>query len=65
MNLQKEGCFIEIKVKNLWVNRLIGDAQPGATKIAFVSQSTYTADSPLVLSGFLGPVRLMQAVTAR
>ncbi|MCA1480979.1 glycosylhydrolase-like jelly roll fold domain-containing protein, partial [Bradyrhizobium sp. NBAIM08] len=28
---------IEVKVANLWVNRLIGDAQPGAQKVTFTS----------------------------
>jgi hypothetical protein len=51
--------LIEVKVTNLWVNRLIGDRQPGAKAIAFAPQSRYQADSPLRPSGLLGPVRLM------
>lgn len=50
---------LEIKVINLWPNRLIGDAQPGARKTSFAPQSTYAADSPLRPSGLLGPVRLI------
>jgi len=50
---------LEIKVVNLWVNRLIGDKQPGATPVAFAPQSPYTADSILRPSGLLGPVRIL------
>ena len=48
----------EVRVANLWVNRLIGDAQPGARKVAFVVAPTYKADAPLRPSGLIGPVRL-------
>jgi hypothetical protein len=51
---------IEIKVVNLWVNRLVGDKQPGATPIAFAPQSPYAVDSALKPSGLIGPVRLLQ-----
>jgi hypothetical protein len=48
---------IEIKVTNLWVNRLIGDQQPGiTTKYTYTTQPFYRADSPLLPSGLLGPV---------
>jgi len=50
---------LDIKVVNLWVNRLIGDQQPGATRIAFAPQSPYTAHSALRRSGLLGPVRIL------
>ena len=50
---------LDIKVVNLWVNRLIGDQQPGATPVAFAPQSPYTAHSVLRKSGLLGPVRLL------
>ena len=50
---------LEVKVINLWVNRLIGDLQPGASrKWTYVSSNFYTADSPLKPSGLLGPVTL-------
>lgn len=51
---------VEITVANLWVNRLIGDAQPGATKIAFTTLPTYTSDAPLRPSGLIGPVTLLR-----
>jgi len=49
---------IEIKVANRWINRLIGDAQPGATKITYTSLPTYKQDAPLPQSGLIGPVTL-------
>jgi hypothetical protein len=51
---------LEVKVTNLWVNRLIGDQQPGVTnKITYTTQAFYRADSPLHPSGLLGPVQLL------
>ncbi|WP_075791701.1 glycosyl hydrolase [Massilia putida] len=49
---------VEVRVANLWVNRLIGDAQPGAAKVAFTAAPTYKADAPLRPSGLIGPVTL-------
>lgn len=49
---------LEIKVANLWVNRLIGDQQPGAEKITFTAAPTYKPDAPLRPSGLIGPVQL-------
>ncbi|MBE9463798.1 glycosyl hydrolase [Dyadobacter subterraneus] len=52
---------VSIKVTNLWVNRLIGDAQAGVTsKITYTTMPFYKADSPLLPSGLLGPVRVME-----
>ncbi|CAN7471089.1 glycosyl hydrolase [Phenylobacterium sp. LjRoot164] len=50
---------IAVRVVNLWPNRLIGDKQPGAKPVTFAPMSTYTAQSPLLPSGLLGPVRLL------
>ncbi len=50
---------IEVKVTNLWGNRLIGDAQPGAEKITYTQAPTYSADAKLLPSGLLGPVQLL------
>jgi beta-galactosidase/beta-glucuronidase len=47
---------LEIKVTNLWVNRLIGDQQPGAAKLTYTTMPFYRTDSPLLPSGLLGPV---------
>jgi len=49
---------LEVRVTNLWVNRLIGDAQPGAKPITFTALKTYRADAPLRPSGLMGPVIL-------
>ena len=49
---------IVVRVANLWVNRLIGDKQPGAKPFAYAPASTYRADSKLLPSGLIGPVRL-------
>lgn len=50
---------VTIRVANLWVNRLIGDAQPGARQQAFTTGPTYAADAPLRPSGLIGPVALI------
>jgi hypothetical protein len=51
---------IEIVVTNYWVNRLIGDEQPGAERVTFAPIRPYTKESPLRPSGLLGPVRLLR-----
>jgi hypothetical protein len=51
---------VVIKVANAWVNRLIGDQQPNATKITFTIIHPYKAGSPLLPSGLLGPVTVVQ-----
>ena len=57
--LAKPGAnTLEVRVANLWVNRLIGDAQPGAKPITFTTLKTYRADAPLRPSGLMGPVKL-------
>ncbi len=50
---------ITIKVVNAWVNRMIGDEQPGATRITFADVKPYKATSPLLPSGLLGPVTVL------
>lgn len=55
---------VVIKVTNAWVNRLIGDQQPDATKkYTFITFKPYSADSPLQESGLLGPVTLDSVTT--
>ena len=50
---------LEVKVTNLWVNRLIGDMQSGVkTKSTYTSYPFYKANSPLQPSGLLGPVAI-------
>jgi hypothetical protein len=56
---------IEIRVADLWVNRLIADAQPGAAKITFTTLPTYRPDAPLRPSGLIGPVQLLAVVAPK
>lgn len=57
--LQNGPNIIEVKVTNLWPNRIVGDQQPDAKeKYTFTVYGAYKADSPLVESGLLGPVKL-------
>lgn len=51
---------IAIEVTNSWVNRLVGDEQPGAVRITFADEKPYNSSSPLQPSGLLGPVCLIQ-----
>ena len=51
--------IIEVRAANLWVNRLIGDAQPGARKVTWTPLPTYRADAPLRPSGLIGPVTIL------
>jgi len=54
---------VKIRVINAWVNRLIGDQQPDATtKYTFADVKPYKADSPLLPSGLLGPVRVLSSL---
>jgi hypothetical protein len=58
--LKKGQNTLEVKVTNVWVNRLIGDAQPGVTnKITFTTMPFYQADAKLLPSGLLGPVKVV------
>jgi hypothetical protein len=50
---------LSIRVTNAWVNRLIGDEQPGAEKFTFADIRPYRSSSPLLASGLLGPVRII------
>jgi hypothetical protein len=51
---------VSIHVINSWVNRLIGDEQPNAVKVTFADEKPYNADSPLQVSGLLGPVTFVE-----
>lgn len=52
---------LEVRVANLWHNRLVGDAQPGAARFAWTASQMYKADTPLRPSGLIGPVRIMSS----
>ncbi len=57
---------LDIKVTNLWVNRIIGDRQPNATKkYTFTPLPFYKASSPLLPSGLLGPVKVIRSDVSR
>jgi hypothetical protein len=55
---------LEVRVANLWTNRMIGDKQPGATPITWAATPTYMPSAPLRRSGLIGPVRLLGAAPA-
>jgi hypothetical protein len=55
---------LEIRVANLWPNRMIGDSTlPVARRFTWSSYEPFTKDSPLPKSGLLGPVTLRTAET--
>ena len=58
----KEGTNqLEIRVTNLWPNRLIGDAAlPEFERLTYTGFPFYGPDDPLLPSGLIGPVRLFQ-----
>jgi hypothetical protein len=57
---------LEITVVNTWNNRIVGDAQPGVKKKVTRTNiaNKFNANSPLLSSGLLGPVRLEFPVSA-
>lgn len=56
--LRKGRNTLEIKVTNLWVNRMIGDCEPDGGKPVTSVRRFYKAGDPLLPSGLLGPVRI-------
>ena len=50
---------LEVKVANVWVNRLIGDEQPGATRIGWTDAQGINGQEPLLPAGLLGPVKVI------
>ena len=58
----KEGDnTLQINVTNNWVNRLVGDAQPDVKqKTTFTTMPFYRKDSPLIPSGLVGEVKVLQ-----
>ena len=57
--LQAGGNTLEIRVANLWPNRMIGDAAlPVAERFTWSSYEPFTGDSALPKSGLIGPVML-------
>lgn len=59
--LKEGGNDIEVRVANVWVNRIIGDEQPdNPERITFCDSRHYRADSPLNEAGLLGPVKIIE-----
>ncbi len=58
--LQPGNNQLVVKVANLWVNRLIGDRQPGADKVTYTTFNTYLPNAPLRPSGLIGPLQLAE-----
>ncbi len=53
---------LEVRVANLWPNRMIGDtALPASERFTWSSYEPFTKDSPLPKSGLLGPVTIQSA----
>jgi hypothetical protein len=52
---------LEVAVVNTWMNRLIGDEQPGTAKrITFTTTKNWNAHTPLQPAGLIGPVRIIE-----
>jgi len=54
---------LDVKVTNLWVNRMIGDEQPGMVRKYTFSWLGADKDAPLLVSGLLGPVHVVIRTT--
>lgn len=58
--LLKEGDnILEIKITNVWRNRMIGDVQPGEKHPVTAIRRFYKSTDKLLPSGLLGPVRII------
>jgi hypothetical protein len=58
--LQAKANRLEVKVVNLWPNRMIGDETLGeAKRFTHSNMYKFTAGMPLWVSGLLGPVRVV------
>jgi hypothetical protein len=59
--LQPQGNQLEVEVVNFWPNRIIGDdALPADRRITRTNVRKLTKTTPLMESGLLGPVRLLE-----
>jgi len=54
---------LEVQVANLWPNRMIGDAAlPEDKRFTWSSWEPFKADTPLLPSGLLGPVQILELI---
>ena len=59
--LKQGSNSLEIRVTNLWPNRLIGDARlPESERLTYTSFPFYSPEDSLQTSGLIGPVRILQ-----
>ena len=57
---------IEVKVINMWHNRLVGDVQPAVTKkITYTQMEFFKPEEPLLPAGLIGPVRIIGETTTK
>jgi hypothetical protein len=57
------GNVLEIEVVNFWPNRIIGDAAlPPSQRLTRTNIRKLTKDTPLMASGLLGPVRVLERI---
>jgi sugar phosphate isomerase/epimerase len=57
------GNTLEIEVVNSWLNRLVGDEQPGVTnRVTVTTTKRWKAQTPLQPAGLLGPVTVRTGV---
>lgn len=57
--LKEGGNLLEIKITNVWRNRMIGDVQPGEKHPVTAIRRFYKSTDKLLPSGLLGPVRII------
>lgn len=61
--LRARGNRLEIDVVNFWPNRIIGDQSlPASERLTRTNIRKLTKDTPLIESGLLGPVRLLESL---
>ena len=48
-----------VRMANVWVNRLIGDEQPGATRVGWTDARGFDGTEALQPAGLLGPVKVV------
>lgn len=51
---------VTVEVTNSWFNRLVGDQQDGIKQVTFSSSPGVSATTPLLPSGLIGPVNVVQ-----